>query len=78
MKLVCESVGPRPGMCQGPVAELLPVWVSECEQGVLKFGLVADLWPTLPFVVLSYAEFLDYAAAEASCIPARHFGVLEY
>lgn len=34
------------------------------------------MWLTVPFVVLSYAECLDYA--EASYIPAQHFGVLEY
>lgn len=31
MKLVYECVGLLTGMCQGSVAELLPVWVSDCE-----------------------------------------------
>lgn len=66
------------GTHHGSVAELLPVWVSDCEQGELEIGLVADLWLTVPFVVLHYAEFLDYAGVQASDIPARYFGLLEY
>lgn len=32
----------------------------------------------MPFVEQGYAEFLDYAGVEASDIPARYFGPLEY
>lgn len=78
MKLVYESVGLLTGTRHGFVVEPLPVWVSDSESGELKFGLVADLWLTVPFVVLSYAEFLGYAGAECSYIPARHFELVEY